>query len=235
VAKKYFKEAYTNWRAYVAEFLGTFVFVFISLGAVLTNIFFGEVGVVGIALASGLMYAAMVFSTASISGGHINPVITLSLWFVHKMSSLEALLYIIAQVGAGFAAAGLLYFVFGSEAIDFSLGAQVVGGGLSLQSAIVTEALLTAFLVFGYFATMVSRRGPVSFGPLVLGFVISASVLVAGPLTGAVLNPAKVVGALVVSNSYNNLLVWIVGPAVGSIFGIVYEFIFLKKRAKASK
>ena len=232
MAKKHLKEAYTSWRAYIAEFFGTFVFVFVSLGAILSGIFFGEIGVLGIAIASGFIYAAMVFATVHVSGGHINPAITLSLWFTHKISTLVALLYVVSQIAAGFAAAGLLLLIFGTRALDFSLGAQVSGGGISLQGAIIVETVLATILVYTFYSTMVDRRGPVSFGPLALGFVVCASFLIGGSLSGAVLNPSKVLGASVISGTYDNLPAWIVGPLVGSVFGIVYEFAFLKKKAK---
>lgn len=220
------------WRAYLAEFLGTFVFVLISSGAVLSNIFFGDVGVLAQATATGLALAAMIWATAAISGGHINPAVTLAMWFAGKISATGAIFYIGAQIMASFAAAGLLLFVYGSRAIQFSLGAPVLGADISVQAAVVIEMVLTAALVFAVFATVVDRRGPVSFGPLVIGLVVMVSGIFAGPLTGAVLNPARVLGPAVLSNSFTNLPIWILGPLAGSLFGIVYEFVFLRKASK---
>lgn len=229
---KVFREAYSNWKAYAAEFLGTFVFVFVSLGTVLSNVFFGEVGVVGIALSAGLVYSSMVFATVHISGGHLNPAITFSLWFSRKITTATAVLYMFFQVLAGFAAAAVLLAVFGLQALEYSLGTQVIGGGVSLQTALVVEVILSAVLIFAFFATMVDRRGPLSFGPLVLGFVVSSSILVAGSITGGLINPAKAIGANVISGTYLNLIVWVIGPFVGSLFGPVYEVLFLRKKSK---
>lgn len=220
------------WQAYLAEFIGTFVFVLISAGAVLTNIFVGDVGNIGIALATGLVLTAMIYSTVAISGGHLNPAVTLALWFGEKISLISAVLYISFQLLASISAAFLLLWLFGQEATQFALGGPILGFDVNVQSAIVVEAILTAVLVFGVFATMVDRRGPVSFGPLVIGLVVAASGIFAGPLTGAALNPARAVGPLLVSNSYSTFLVWIIGPITGSLVGFVYKFLFLTSSKK---
>ncbi|MCR4324059.1 MAG: aquaporin [Candidatus Curtissbacteria bacterium] len=233
MAYKLFKEPQANWRAYVAEGIGTFVFVFVSLLAVLVNIFYGELGVVGVAIATGFVYTAMVFGTVHLSGGHLNPAITLALWLTRKINGVSAVIYILAQVTGGLLAALLLFLIFGQEGLKFSLGAQVTGGGVSMQLAVIVEAVLTAILVFGYFATLVDRRGPVSFGPLVVGFTVLCSFLVASPISGGVLNPAKVIGASLISGSYGALVVWIIGPLTGSLMGFVYDFVFVKKSSRS--
>ncbi len=220
------------WRAYLAEFLGTFVFVFVASGSVLANIFFGDVGVLAQALATGLVFGAMIFVTSAISGGHLNPAVTLSLWLARKISALNAFFYIAFQVLASFAAGGTLLYVFGDRAIRFSLGAPILGADVSAQAALILEAILTAALVFAVFATVVDRRGPVSFGPLVMGLVVLVSGIFAGPISGAALNPARAIGPAIISQNFTNLPIWILGPFAGSLFGLVYEFLFLRKTSK---
>lgn len=220
------------WRSYLAEFLGTFVFVFIASGAVLSNILFAEIGVLGEALAGGLALGAMIFATSAISGGHLNPAVTFSLWLVRKISAVDAVFYILAQICASFAAAGLLLYIFGEGALHFNLGGPILGTDVSLGSALLLEAVLTAALVFAVFATAVDKRGPVSFGPLVVGLVAVVAGIFAGPITGVALNPARAIGPAVVSGSFTNLPIWILGPLCGSLFGLVYEFVFLRKTSK---
>lgn len=218
-----------NWRAYVAEFLGTFVFILVSVGATLAELFFGEIGLLGVALAAGFSYAAMVFATVSISGGHLNPAISLSLWFSKKLAPLDLIFYSLAQFLAGFAAVLTLSYIFSASAGDFAQG-LTLGEGITLQKIVVTEAIFSAILVFVYFATMVARRTAVSFGPIALGFVMIFAILVAGPVSGGVVNPAKALAPAVISGSYGGLLAWIVGPYVGSLFCLVYEFLFSRKK-----
>ncbi|OGE07368.1 hypothetical protein A2W70_03185 [Candidatus Curtissbacteria bacterium RIFCSPLOWO2_02_41_11] len=233
MVKSLLKSWFTPWRAYLAEFLGTFVFVFIASGATLTNIFFNDIGGVGVALATGLALTSMIYAVVHLSGGHLNPAVTLAIWFSQKINGGVASFYIIAQLLASLAAAGVLLWIFGPDARQFSLGGPVIGAGVSIKIAVVIEAILTAILVLAVFATMVDKRGAVSFGPLVVGLVLTVSAIFAGSLTGAALNPARAFGPLIISQSYSNLAVWIIGPATGSIFGLIYDFLFLRKSARA--
>lgn len=234
-----------NWRAYLAEFLGTFVFVFVAAGSVLTANLFADVGVLGVAFATSMALAAMIFATVGTSGGHLNPAVTVAMWLTQRISSAGAVFYILMQVLASFAAAYLLLAVFGNGAMAFFLGGPVLSVDTSVQSAVILEAVLTAALVFAVFATMVDKqsfrsssnqddstaglkRGPVSFGPLAVGLVVLVASIFAGPVTGAALNPARALGPLLVSGRLDSLLVWVIGPLAGSLFGLVYEFLFLR-------
>ncbi|MDP2633057.1 MAG: aquaporin [Candidatus Curtissbacteria bacterium] len=221
-----------DWRAYAAEFLGTFAVVFVSCGAVLSNKLWGELGLVGVALACGLVVAVAMYSTVHISGGHLNPAITLALWLDGKIQSLTALVYILSQIVASFVAAGVLLFIFGNRAMEFSLGSPEIASGVSFQSAVVLEVIITALLIFAYFSTMVNRRGPVSFGPFVVGLTVLVSVLVASAISGGSTNPARVVGPLTIAARWDVLVLYVIGAAGGSLFGIVYDFVFLKKSKK---
>lgn len=239
-----FPLASLNWRAYVAEFLGTFVFIFVSLGAALADLLFGDIGPLGIVTAAGFSYVAMVFATVSVSGGHLNPAISLALWFVGKIGAIDLIFYSLAQFLAGFAAVLSLLYIFSANFGDFTPGA-LLGQGVTLQQIVVAEAIFGAILIFVYFATMVDkqslwssptesvaglRRGPTSFGPIALGLVVMCAILVAAPVSGGIINPAKALAPAVISNSYSELLAWIIGPYVGSLFGLVYEFLFLRKK-----
>lgn len=226
------KEWASPWRAYLAEFLGTFVFVLVASGAVLSNIFYSEIGTVGISLATGLAITSMMYATVHISGGHLNPAVTVALWLSQKIKGNMAVFYIIAQILASFAAAGIILLIFGSTGREFSLGGPIFNEGVSQQTGLIVEAILTAVLVFAVFATMVDRRGPVSFGPLVVGLVVVIASLFALPLSGAALNPARAIGPEVLSGSYQFLAIWIIGPLAGSLFGLIYDFAFLRKGTK---
>lgn len=217
-----------NWNAYFAEFFGTFVVCLVTLGTVLNNSVLGEIGTLGIAIAYGFSYCAMVFATVAISGGHLNPAVSLSLWFARKLSSVDTAFYIVAQFLAGFAAVGILIYIFGTL-VDPTQSFVPIAASISLQKAVVVEAVATAVLIFTYFATMVDRRGPSSFGPLALGLVVVALVLFASPISGGLINPARALAPLLFSDSYSELAVWIIGPFTGSLVGLGFEQIFLKK------
>lgn len=224
-----------DWRAYLAEFLGTFVFVFLASCAVITNGIYGEVGSLGIALATGLILSAMIFATVHVSGGHLNPAVTLALWLTQKINTINGVFYILAQLGASLAAAGSLLFLFGQKAIALSLGGPGIVTGVDPQLAVVLEAIFTAVLVFAVFATIVDRRGPGSFGPLVIGLVVVCASIAIGPVTGAALNPARAFGPLVLTQQFDALAVYIIGPLCGALIGFVYEYAFLRSSKKIPK
>ena len=136
------------WRAYLAEFLGTFVFVLIASGAVLSNVFYSEIGTLGIALATGLSITSMMYATVHISGAHLNPAVTVALWLAQKIKGSSAFFYVIAQIFASFAAAAVVLLIFGNSAKEFVLGGPSVGASVSQQTALVIESILTAVLVF---------------------------------------------------------------------------------------
>lgn len=228
----FLKQWFADWRSYLAEFLGTFAFVFMALSVVLMDFLYGDIGTIGIALTIGFAYAAFVFVTAHISGGFLNPAVTTSLWLVQRLSGVKTVFYILAQTLASFAAAGTTLAIFGQSALELTLGAPSMGIGVSAQTAISIEAILTAVLVYGVFGTMVDRNGPVSFGPLVLGLTAVAASIIALPISGAALNPARAIGPLVIAKSWENLAVYIIGPLAGSLFALVYELLFLRKTPK---
>lgn len=224
---KFLKDWTIPWRAYLAEFLGTFVFVFISSGAVLSTVFYGDIGILGIALATGLSLAAMIYATSPVSGGHLNPAVTLALWLAQKIESSRAIFYIAVQIAASFCAAETLLYIYGDRALKFAIGAPSVAVGD--QVALVIEVVLTSVLVFVVFATMVDKGGEKLTGPLAIGLVVVVATIMAGPLSGAVLNPARVLGPMVLAETYDYLAIYLVGPAMGSLFGIIYDFLFLRK------
>lgn len=210
----------TPIQRYVAEFVGTFALTFVGILAIFH---LGDVtgGLVGIALAHGLVIAVMVSATGAISGGHLNPAVTLGLLAAGKITPPHALGYLGAQVASGFAAALLLMPLLGDaprEAI--AAGTPYTDPEtLSLGAAILLEAILTFFLVFVVYGTAVDRRAP-QVGGLFIGLTIVLDILAGGPLTGAAMNPARQTGAAIVSGDAKVIgQVWLywVGPVLGGV------------------
>ncbi len=223
---------FSDWRSYIAEFLGTFLFVLITGGTTIANFLYGDIKTLGLALTIGFSYTALLFATVHIGGGYLNPAVTIALWLVKKLEGAKALFFLIAQILASFAAGGVLLLIFGGTAKQVFLGAPALGVNVDITTAVLVEAILTAGLVFAVFSTMVDRRGPVSFGPITLGLFTVAATILALPITGAGFNPARSIGPAVLSNSTNSLAVFIIGPLAGSLFALVYEVVFLRKHKK---
>ena len=120
-----------NFKAYIAEFVGTFALIFVGVGAIAANhITGGSSGLVGIALAHGLTIAVMASATAAVSGGHLNPAVTFGALLAKKIDAMNAVGYIVSQCLGGIVAAALLKMCIPLEALEaVSMGTPALGDG----------------------------------------------------------------------------------------------------------
>jgi aquaporin Z len=212
----------TTPKQLVAEFFATFALVFIGAGAVIVDAMSGgEAGLVGVALAHGVVLAVMVTMTMAISGGHVNPAVTFGLWVARKIGAKQAGLYIVAQVAGAVVGALLLRALFPVGAGDAtSWGLPRISPYVSFTQAVVIEAVLTMFLVSAVFGTAVSPQAP-KVGGFGIGLVLVFDILAAGPLTGAAMNPARALGPAVAANDWTAQAVYWVGPLLGGAVAAV--------------
>jgi MIP family channel proteins len=218
-------------KAAVAEFVATFALIFIGAGAVIQAVGNGQLDLVGVALAHGLVLAIMVSVTGHISGGQVNPAVTIALWVAGKIPTYRAGILIVAQLLGAVAGALLVRFVVGGDLFDAGgAGAPALGPDVSVGTGIVLEAILTFFLVFAVFGTAIDPRGPWNkTAGFTIGLVIAFDILAFGPLTGAAMNPARWFGPALVGGLWDDAIVWIVGPIAGAIIaGVVYTSVFLR-------
>ena len=216
-------------RRGAAEFVGAFALVFVGAGAILAAGPTAEPGIVGIALAYGLVVAVMVSAVGHISGGHFNPAITLGFLVTGRLAPLLALVYWIAQFAGAIGAAALLRWIFAGE-MEASLGAPVLNPGIQPEAGLLIEAILTFFLVWVVFATAADPRGTFkSIAGLAIGFTITMDVLMGGTLTGAAMNPARALGPELISNTWDDFWIWYIGPFAGAVIAAVaYELLYLR-------
>jgi aquaporin TIP len=218
-------------RALLAEIAGTFMFFVIGAGAIITTVAAGSPpnGLLAIALAQGLALAIAVSSFGAISGGHFNPAVTLALAIARKHPWSRVLTYWAAQLIGGILAGLVLQLFFQpylAAVTATHLGTPTVAPAVSVGLAIVVEAVLTLFLVWTVFGTAVSPDAPkiAGFG---IGLIVTADVLIGGPLTGAAMNPARHFGTAVVAGYLDNWFVYWIGPFIGAaIGGLSYRYIF---------
>ncbi len=220
-----------GWKAYLAEFIATFTLVFIGAGAICLNAHnAGAVGLVGIALAHGLAIAVMVAAIGHISGGHINPAVTIAAWITKKINFTDTIGYIISQLaGATLGAFTLKCLYPAMIAGPVALGTPQLDPSFSFQHGILIEAILTFLLVFVIFGSAIDSKGSKS-GWLMIGFTITMDILMGGPITGAAMNPARAFGPALASGLWTNQIIYWIGPILGgAIAGLVYDRAFLKK------
>src|ERR1019366_7347036 len=122
-----------NKKALIAEFIGTFTLIFIGVGSIVADYLSpGKVGLTGIALAHGLAIAVMVSATAAVSGGHLNPAVTIGLWSAQKINTMNAVGYVIAQCLGGILAAFLIKLAVPPEALSaVGMGTPALGQGIT--------------------------------------------------------------------------------------------------------
>jgi aquaporin TIP len=237
-----------TWRAVAAEFIGTGMFVFLGVGAVvgianITGESSGAAFVTAIAIAHGLGILIAVAATANISGGHVNPAVTFATVLTGKMKVSTGLLYIGAQllgavvavlliktIVAGPAEAGL--GVHSLNVFDPQLGGGILDNqaGDGAGAGLLLEMALTFALVFVVFATAIDKKGLNNIAPIAIGLVIMADHFIGVPMTGASMNPARSFGPAIVANEWADHWVYWLGPLIGgAIAGLAYEYVFLNR------
>ena len=181
-----------NTKKFIAEFVGTFALIFVGVGAITSDFLNGgQTGLVGIALAHGLTIAVMVSATAAISGGHLNPAITIGFLCTKKIDIAGAINYIFAQCLGAITAAVLLTLCIPAAALTaVNMGTPALAPGISISMGLLIEIILTFFLMFVIFGTAVDKRAP-QVGGLFIGLTVTLDILIGGPLTGAAMNPAR--------------------------------------------
>lgn len=210
-------------RRLTAEALGTFCLVFAGTGAiVIDEVAGGPLGHGGVAAAFGLVVAAMIFAVGHLSGAHLNPAVTAGFAVGRHFPRAEVLPYWGAQVAGAFLASLALRGLFGDTAgLGLTAPAHVSDIG-----AAVLEAGLTAVLMIVILAVATDTRAVGALAAVAIGSTIALEALVLGPITGASMNPARSIAPAVVSGDPGGLWIYIAGPLLGALAGVlVYEFL----------
>lgn len=209
-------------KAYLAEFVGTFMLCFIGAGAIITNeLPGGSMGLVGIALAHGIVLGVIVSVFGHISGAHVNPAVTVGLLVGGKIKGGRAVGYIVSQLVGGIVAGVLLRTIYPAAVWSkVNLGTPGLGPQVSAGVGVLVELILTAFLVLAVYGTAVDKKGP-KIGGFGIGLVLTFNILMGGPLTGASVNPARTFGPAVASGFWAAHWVYWVGPILGGILAAV--------------
>ena len=218
-------------RPLVAEFIGTALFVFLGVGSIVVNAASNNaLGAVGTALAHGVGMSVIITMTMAISGGHINPAVSVSLWLTQKIDGRTLGQYVLAQILGAVVGALLVKGLFPTMAGRVtSLGTPQLAGTVGLFEGIGIEAVLTFFLVSAVFGTAVSPQAP-KVGGFGIGLAIFVCALVGGALTGAAMNPARAFGPALVAWEWHGQAVYWIGPLLGAtLAGALWKFVLLPR------
>nr|ACO10737.1 Aquaporin AQPAe.a [Caligus rogercresseyi] len=199
-----------------AEFIGTFILVLIGCGSCLGG---EKAEIVRISIAFGISVASAAQAFGHISGCHINPAVTIGLFFGRKIGLLKGLLYIAAQLLGGLSGAFILYLISNKSVRGASrIGMTAIDANLSPFQGFAVEFFITFILVLVVFGAAGDENNDVKGSPpLAIGLSITACHLLAIPLTGSSMNPARTFGPAVILNDWTNHWVYWAGPCLGGI------------------
>lgn len=207
----------TLQKKLVAEVISTFILVFTGCGAVMVNaISNGKVTPVGISLVFGLVITIMIYAVGHISGAHMNPAVTLAFAIAKHFPWTQVPMYIVAQCGGSVFASFLLRWILHPAASE---GATIPAGS-DIQSFLL-EIVITFILMFVVAAVATDTRARGELAGIAVGSCVALNALMAGPISGASMNPARSLGPAVASGNYRSIWVYIAGPIIGALVGIL--------------
>ena len=233
-------------KKYVAEFIGTFILVFIGCGTAMTvgcdaaN----GCGYILTAFAFGLAIVAMAYSLGNISGGHVNPAVSLAVLINVGIDAKDFVGYVVAQCLGAFAGSGLLAFIFGMGGLEDKTGGLGANAAASSASnpilfAIVVEIVLTCIFIMTILGVTSKKQSHGSFGGLVIGLTLVGIHILGIGLTGTSVNPARSLAPAVLAAATGNakplsqLVAFIVGPFLGAALGaFIYKTLEADEKQK---
>ena len=225
-------------RKYIAEFIGTFVFVAFGCGsAVAANSIFISMGSplpiaftsLPIAFAFGFAFIAMAYSVGKISGSHLNPAVSLAMLIARRLSLKDFFGYVIGQFAGSTVAALFLWACFSAKD---ALGQNGYGTssplGINVGVAALVETVLSAVFIL-VFLSATSKKECKAVSGVVIGLALTVTHIFGIPFTGASVNPARsfAPAVFVGGDALNQLPVFIIAPFAGGIVAaLLYILLF---------
>jgi len=200
----------------LAEAIGTFALVFAGTGAIVINqVSGGVIGHVGIALTFGLVVLAMIYTVGDISGAHLNPAVTLGFAAAGRFPWRQVPGYVTAQLTGALLASLVLRGLFGAST---GLGGTLPAGPAS--QSFILELILTFILMLTILSVSTGAKEKGVTAGIAVGAVIALEALVAGPVCGASMNPARSLAPALVSGNLSHLWIYLTAPVLGALLAI---------------
>ncbi|XP_061338470.1 nodulin-26-like [Gastrolobium bilobum] len=221
----------SNIQKAIAEFVGTYILIFAGCGAALVNERL-PLTIVGIAIVSGLALTVAIYSVGHVSGGHFNPAVTIALAAVRKIQLRLVPTYVLCQL-MGATLASLTLKLLYHDKVDFGVTVTQYLSSTSDLEAMMWESIITSILMLTICGVATDPRGSKELAGVAIGISVLINVIIAGPITGASMNPARSLGPAIVSGDYKNIWVYIIGPTLGAILAsLLYRFLEVTKPAE---
>lgn len=227
-------------KKYFAEALGTFALVLFGCGSAVITGGPAGVGILGISLAFGLTVVAMAYTIGPISGCHINPAISIGMLVAGKLSMKDTVGYVISQCIGAIIGAGVLYLLAtgssGFEMGNWALGSngwgtfndEGYGGVYTMQAALIAEFVFTFLFLMVIFGTTAKAASPQMAG-LAIGISLVLIHMVAIPITGTSVNPARSLGPALFAGgiALSQLWLFLVAPIAGAVAAALVRNVFI--------
>jgi aquaporin Z len=218
-----------NLAAYFAEFAGTALMLFLGVTAVAFMWSPGSpVPAIPVPalrrLLTGVLFAAgataVVYSPlGQISGGHINPAVTLAFWRMGKVPGRDAVMYVVAQFAGALVGTYAAGVAWGRLTVNVQYAATVPGDGYTAAGAFAAEILITFLLVFTIFVCVNKPRVAPRTG-IIAGALVALLVMIEAPVSGTSLNPARTLAPAMLAPTYTALWAYFAGPAIGALLAV---------------
>ncbi|HCM88720.1 MULTISPECIES: MIP family channel protein [Vagococcus] len=211
-------------KKYLAEFIGTFVLVFLGTGTVaIANSGETAIGYLGIGLAFGMAVMVMVCAVGGVSGGNFNPAVSLAMMMNKRLEVKDGIFYIIAQFIGAIAASGVLSIFIKALDLPRDGFGQTDFPNVSAMQAFLFEAIITFLFVFVILMVTSTKFGNQTLAPIAIGTVLAFLIIVALNVTGGSLNPARSFGPAIFAggSALSNYWVYLLAPLVGSAVAAV--------------
>jgi len=227
-------------KKYLAELVGTFILVLFGCG---TAVIAGDrVGILGIAFAFGLAQVAAIYGIGPISGGHVNPAVSLGVWTAGRMSARDMIGYWIAQCAGAILAAWVLLVIANGVESGYSVALSGLAqdgwgpgyqGGYDITSAIVFEFVATLIFVIVILGCT-QKSAPAGFAGLAIGITLLVIHIFGIHITGVSVNPARSLGPALFAGgkAMSQLWLFLLVPSLG---GVVAGLLFRTKLLEADQ
>ena len=192
-------------KKYIAEFIGTFTLVFIGCGtAMLVGCDSASgCGYILTAFAFGLAIIALAYGVGNISGGHVNPAVSLGVLISGGMTVTDFCGYVVAQCLGALAGSGLLAAIFAMGGVEDKTGGLgtngLAGVNDSIGAGILVEIVLTFLFVILILGVTSKNQSHGSFGGLIIGLTLVGIHIIGIGLTGTSVNPARSLAPAIVA------------------------------------
>jgi aquaporin Z len=206
----------------LTEALGTACLLLFGTGAVVVNEQTQALGHGGIAAAFGLVVFVLIQSLGPVSGSHINPAVTIGFWAAGRFPGRRVLPYVVAQVlGGGLGSALVALLAAPGSLLGATLPAR------SAREALGVEAVLSFWLMLVILRVTAGSKEQGLWAGLAISATVGLEALVAGPLSGASMNPARSLAPALLSGHLESAWVYVLGPVAGMLLAVLCDKLLL--------